>query len=196
MKYLQNILGSLACCLMSTQLLAAQPDATQLSQLKANYQRSFTQDIPYKPIVWLGERYEADALLELASTGINVEGQRKYLIPSEEIVLVMPRIDLLSKNIRALAKTTKHLYLFVMSDDKFTEPYGDRSWETLMKSGLAKKLPSNVKLFKLENDSVTPTGDRNNFEYPTEFMQSAVFKKQVKPKFEQVTTVYSNIPRQ
>ena len=106
----------------------------------------------------------------------------------------MPRIDLLQKYLPQLAATTQHLYLFIMDGDKAPEPYGDRSWAKFIATGLDRKLPKNVRVFRLRNESVTPQDGKNGFQYPTKIIDSAVFKHQIQPIFTSITTVWNNYP--
>ena len=92
----------------------------------------------------------------------------------------MPRIDLLKKHLSSLSKKTDTIYLFIMEKDKLEGEYGDRSYETFMAKKLNKKLPKNVKVYKLTNASVAETGDKNNYEIG-DIKRSRVFKEQIVP---------------
>lgn len=148
----------------------------------------------YVPTVLFADRYRADALLELAAQGVILpnHSEKSQLRPAEEIILAMPRIDILQKHIANLSKKTKHLYLFIMENDKQVGVYGDRSYQTLIKKGVDKKLPKNVKLFKLKDESVTEQAGKNHFEYPSNIFRSAVFTNQIWPTFNKITTVSKN----
>ena len=92
----------------------------------------------------------------------------------------MPRIDLLEKHLSSLSKKTDTFYLFIMEKDKLKGEYGDRSYETFIAKKLNKKLPKNVKVYKLTNVSVTETGDKNNYETGNIY-KSRVYKEQIFP---------------
>lgn len=182
-------------CLASS-VWATNISSEQAEQYKQNFKYGFILGKRNVPAVLLTDRYEADALLEAASNGVLLPNHSKKseLRSAHEILLVMPRIDLLQKHLAKLSTKTKHLYLFIMEDDKLAEPYGDRSYQTFIKKGLDKKLPRNVKLFSLKNESVTSQTGKNRFEYPTPFSQSAVFNHQILPIFYSITTVKDNYP--
>lgn len=145
-------------------------------------------------IVRGGDRVEADALLEVATTGyfgfsnFNSKGEKLDIIPGKEAVIIMPRIDYLEKYIDNLAKKHEDVYVFIMEKDKLNSDYGDRSYETYKKRGIENKIPKNVKVFRLKNESVTPVGDKNSFEFSNIF-ESKVFKNQIKPIYNSVSKV-------
>lgn len=176
----------------------AQAAPIDANALKQQYKYHFITDRPYEPIVWMGDRYEADAMLELAEEGYTLPNTQTklYLRPSQEMLLIMPRIDLLQKHIHRLASTTQHLNIFLMDGDVNAEPYGDRSYESYVKSGMSKDLPANVRVFELKNMSVTSQSGKNGFEFPSNIRESEVWHKQIKPLFERVNTVKQNYPSQ
>lgn len=140
-----------------------------------------------KGVVGIADRLEADAILELSDEVYNMYSDyktfsKKHLIESEELLLIMPRIDILEKHIESLSKTTGKLYLFLMEGDKLDTEYGDRSYETFVAKGLQAKMPANVKVFKLTNASVTSTGTKNNFEF-SDIRTSRVFIEQINPMY-------------
>lgn len=182
-------------CLASS-VWATNISSEQAAQYKQNFKYNFITEKRRIPTVLWGDRYEADALLELATNGVVLPNrvEKSQLRPAQEILLVMPRIDVLQKHLAKLSTKTKHLYLFIMEDDKLAEPYGDRSYQTFIKKGLDKKLPSNVKLFRLKNESVTGQAGKNRFEYPSDMFKSAVFNNQIHPIFSSITTVTNNRP--
>ncbi|MFQ1022720.1 hypothetical protein ACIWO4_05360 [Avibacterium paragallinarum] len=169
----------------------------EVNHLKNQYKYDFVTGKPYVPIVFLGERYESDALLELAKNGYRINNKLHKLTKSAEIILMMPRIDLLGKYMGALAKTTNNLYVFIMDNDKQAEPYGDRSYQQYLKQGLDKRLPKNVIVFRLQDESVTPFPGKNNFEFSrnASILDSAVFNNQVKQIFQSITKVKNNYPQ-
>lgn len=162
---------------------------SNLDYLKEFYKYRFIVDVPKNVpnIVSMGDRLEADALLELASEKYLVytdyQNYTTNFLSSDEVLLIMPRIDLLEKYMEALSKTTKNMYIFIMDEDKLDDStYGDRSYETYLAKGLDKKLPANTKVFRLKNDSVTSSGVKNNFEL-SDIKTSKVFKKQIEPTY-------------
>lgn len=169
----------------------------EVNNLKNEYKYDFITGKPYVPIVFLGERYESDALLELAQNGYRMNNKLNKLTKSAEIILMMPRIDLLEKHMAALSKTTDHLYIFIMDNDKQSEPYGDRSYQQYVKRNLSKKLPSNAIVFHLNDESVTPFAGKNNFEFNrnADILKSAVFNNQVRPIFQSITKIQNNYPQ-
>ncbi|AWX16030.1 hypothetical protein CEP48_07540 [Mergibacter septicus] len=170
--------------------------AIDVNFIKSKSKYETATENPWVPIVYMFDRYEADATLEFAAQGFVLPdtGKLVQMKKSAEILLIMPRIDELQKYLPQLAATTQHLYLFIMDDDKAPEPYGDRSWAKFKASGLENKLPKNVKVFRLKNESVTPQDGKNGFEYPTDILHSAVFKHQINPIFTSLTTVWNNYP--
>ena len=151
---------------------------------KEQYKNTFINDIP-KTDVLIGsaDRIEADALLELASEKILVYQDyntsiEKTLPKSKLLIMIMPRIDLLGLHIQNLAKTSEKILVFIMENDKLDGIYGDRSYETYIKKGIDKKIPKNVKVYKLYNESVTNVGYRNNYEFSNIF-ESKVYKSQI-----------------
>lgn len=156
-----------------------------ISRMKENYKYDFISFRAPKntKIIRFGDRVEADALLELATEGyIYYEDYFnktiKTLTPCSEIILFMPRIDLLEKHWNNLAKKTEKMFVFIMKGDKLEGNYGDRSYETYLAKGLDKKLPKNIKVFFLEDESVTSKGLRNNFEI-TNILDSQVYRNQI-----------------
>lgn len=160
---------------------------SNLEYLKEFYKYRFIEGKPKNApnIVSMGDRLEADALLELATEKYLVytdyQNYTTNFLSSDEVLLIMPRIDLLEKYMDALSKTTKNMYIFIMDEDKLDDNvYGDRSYETYLAKGLDKKLPANTKVFRLKNESVTSSGVKNNFEL-SDIKTSKVFKRQIEP---------------
>ena len=167
--------------------------SSNIEGLKQDYKYNHiksAEEIPAgmkKGIIGISDRLEADALLELADETYYMYSDyktpvRKKLIKSEEILLIMPRIDLLEAHIKSLALTTDTVFLFIMEGDQLENEYGDRSYETFIEKGLEEKMPNNVKVFKLTNASVTETGDKNNFEF-SNIQNSRVFREQIIPMY-------------
>ena len=160
-----------------------------LTIMKEKYKQTFMEaPEPSKntPLVGVGDRLEADALLELADEKYTIykdyaNKERVSLRKSDTLVLIMPRVDVFKKHINSLAKTTKKMCVFFMEEDKLEGEYGDRSYETYEKSKIT--LPKNVKVFKLKNESVTERGKVNNFEF-SNIQRSLVFKNQIRPILE------------
>lgn len=156
--------------------------------MKREYYRAqfMLQPIPEgQPVVAIADRMEADILLELSKENYHFytdykNANSKTLRKSDEILLIMPQILFLEKYIDALSKTTEHLFVFIMEGDKLEGEYGDRSYETYLKSNLSEKLPKNVKIFKLKNESVTEFGLHNNYEF-SDIQKSLVFRNQIQP---------------
>lgn len=159
-----------------------------LTAMKERYKQEFMEaPVPAEniPMVGVGDRLEADALLELADEKYIIykdyaNKEEIKLRKSDTIILIMPRVDIFEKHIKSLAKTTKKVYAFFMEEDKLEGVYGDRSYETYTKSSIKKSLPKNVKVFKLKNESVTGSGRKNNFEFGN-IKNSLVFKNQIMP---------------
>lgn len=140
-------------------------------------------------IARLADRIEADALLEVASIGYILENDKKLnLLEGGEAVIIMPRIDYLEKYINDLAKKHDDVYVFIMDEDKLDGDYGDRSYETFIKKNLNEKMPKNVKVFRLKNESVTQVGEKNNFEF-SNIMESKVFNNQIKLKYNKISKI-------
>jgi len=156
--------------------------------LKDSYRYNFIVEVPKETsdLVGISERFEADTLLELADEKYRVYSkdfssyEEKTLSKSKALILIMPRIDLLEKHLSSLSKKTDTIYLFIMEKDKLKGEYGDRSYETFIAKKLNKKLPKNVKVYKLTNVSVTETGDKNNYETGNIY-KSRVYKEQIFP---------------
>ena len=156
--------------------------------LKDSYRYNFIVEVPKETsdLVSISERFEADTLLELADEKYRVYSkdfssyEEKTLSKSKALILIMPRIDLLEKHLSSLSKKTDTIYLFIMEKDKLKGEYGDRSYETFIAKKLNKKLPKNVKVYKLTNVSVTETGDKNNYETGNIY-KSRVYKEQIFP---------------
>lgn len=156
--------------------------------LKDSYKYNFIVEVPKETsdLVGISERFEADTLLELADEKYRVYSkdfssyEEKTLSKSKALILIMPRIDLLEKHLSSLSKKTDTIYLFIMEKDKLKGEYGDRSYETFIAKKLNKKLPKNVKVYKLTNVSVTETGDKNNYETGNIY-KSRVYKEQIFP---------------
>ena len=156
--------------------------------LKDSYRYNFIVEVPKETsdLVGISERFEADTLLELADEKYRVYSkdfssyEEKTLSKSKALILIMPRIDLLKKHLSSLSKKTDTIYLFIMEKDKLKGEYGDRSYETFIAKKLNKKLPKNVKVYKLTNVSVTETGDKNNYETGNIY-KSRVYKEQIFP---------------
>ncbi|MSN95931.1 hypothetical protein F1B92_01765 [Campylobacter sp. FMV-PI01] len=172
--------------------------SSNIDFLKETFRAGFMMETNLPtPLIGEADRIEADILLELSQTGYKIykdfkNYENKPLINSDEILLIMPRIDLLEKHLNSLAKTTKTLYLFIMEDDKLDGEYGDRSYETFQKKGLEKSLPKNVKLFKLKNESVTSFGTKNNYEI-SNIKNSLVYINQIQPMYRKNSKIYQNI---
>ena len=156
--------------------------------LKDSYRYAFIVEVPKETsdLVGISDRFEADTLLELADEKYRVYSkdfssyEEKTLSKSKALIVIMPRIDLLEKHLSSLSKKTDTIYLFIMEKDKLKGEYGDRSYETFIAKKLNKKLPKNVKVYKLTNASVTATGDKNNFEIGNIY-ESRVYKEQIFP---------------
>ncbi|PID67169.1 MAG: hypothetical protein CR959_01570 [Fusobacteriales bacterium] len=160
--------------------------SSNITKMKEQYKYDFINFlIPQNEIVIrTGDRIEADALLELANEDYEFyqdfyNKKIKKLEKCQLTLLIMPKIDILEKNWEALADTTDVMLVFLMEKDKLNGDYGDRSFETYLAKGLDKKIPSNTKVYKLEDDSVGNTGVRNNFEM-TNVLNSRVFRRQIK----------------
>lgn len=171
---------------------------SNLAKMKEQYRSNWIQVQKVEkgfPMVGIGDRLEADVLLELAGEGYEeytdyIHKTKKNLIHSDEILLIMPRIDLLERYLPALASTTGQVLVFLMEDDKLEGEYGDRSYQTYIEKGLESHLPKNVKVFPLKNESVTQTGIQNNFEFSA-IQNSLVYKNQILPLYQK----YSKIKR-
>lgn len=171
---------------LNVSLMAA--TKSNIDILKDSYRYDFIVRVPKETsdLVGISERFEADTLLELADEKYRVYSkdfssyEEKTLSKSKALILIMPRIDLLEKHLSSLSKKTDTIYLFIMENDKLEGEYGDRSYETFMAKKLNKKLPKNVKVYKLTNASVTATGDKNNFEIGNIY-ESRVYKEQIFP---------------
>lgn len=156
--------------------------------LKDSYRYDFIVEVPKETsdLVGISDRFEADTLLELADEKYRVYSkdfssyEEKTLSKSKALIVIMPRIDLLEKHLSSLSKKTDTIYLFIMEKDKLKGEYGDRSYETFIAKKLNKKLPKNVKVYKLTNASVAETGDKNNYEIG-DIKRSRVFKEQIVP---------------
>lgn len=185
MKKYFKYLFILSILLTSTNLFAS----SNISKMKEQYKYDF---ITYRLskdaiLVRIGDRLEADALLELT------EGYEFYddfynkkirhLEHSDLTILIMPRIDILEKYWLALSKTTDKMLVFLMKNDKLDGVYGDRSYETYLAKNLEKKIPKNTKVYALEDDSVTNGGIRNNFEI-SDILKSKTYNKQIKNIYE------------
>ena len=171
---------------LNVSLMAA--TKSNIDILKDSYRYDFIVGVPKETsdLVGISERFEADTLLELADEKYRVYSkdfssyEEKTLSKSKALILIMPRIDLLKKHLSSLSKKTDTIYLFIMENDKLEGEYGDRSYETFMAKKLNKKLPENVKVYKLTNASVAETGDKNNYEIG-DIKRSRVFKEQIVP---------------
>ena len=171
---------------LNVSLMAA--TKSNIDILKDSYRYDFIVGVPKETsdLVGISDRFEADTLLELADEKYRVYSkdfssyEEKTLSKSKALILIMPRIDLLEKHLLSLSKKTDTIYLFIMENDKLEGEYGDRSYETFMAKKLNKKLPKNVKVYKLTNASVTTTGDKNNFEIGNLY-ESRVYKEQIGP---------------
>lgn len=171
---------------LNVSLMAA--TKSNIDILKDSYRYDFIVGVPKETsdLVGISERFEADTLLELADEKYRVYSkdfssyEEKTLSKSKALILIMPRIDLLEKHLSSLSKKTDTIYLFIMENDKLEGEYGDRSYETFMAKKLNKKLPENVKVYKLTNASVAETGDKNNYEIG-DIKRSRVFKEQITP---------------
>ena len=171
---------------LNVSLMAA--TKSNIDILKDSYRYDFIVRVPKETsdLVGISERFEADTLLELADEKYRVYSkdfssyEEKTLSKSKALILIMPRIDLLEKHLSSLSKKTDTIYLFIMENDKLEGEYGDRSYETFMAKKLNKKLPKNVKVYKLTNASVIATGDKNNFEIGNIY-ESRVYKEQIFP---------------
>lgn len=171
-----------------------------LFMLKERYKHDNISTIPAAiignngPVALYGDRLEADAILELLKGYRQYNTYRTYVdlnLPKvDEVVLIMPRIDLLEQNITKLSELSKNVLVFIMDGDRLVdnEIYGDRSYESYLLSGLFRKLPSNVKVFRLSNDSVTSTGSVNNFEI-SNILTSRVFLDQILSIYEKESTL-------
>lgn len=171
--------------------------ADNLSLMKEKYKLVFMEQAVSEKssVIGIADRLEADALLELADEKYifysdYVNSKELELRKSNEILLIMPRVDIFKKHINSLAKTTENIFVFFMEGDKLGGTYGDRSYETYLKSDLEKKLPKNVKVFKLKNESVTDKGKLNNFEF-SDIQNSLVFKNQIMPIYKKVSKIIS-----
>ena len=171
---------------LNVSLMAA--TKSNIDILKDSYRYNFIVEVPKETsdLVGISERFEADTLLELADEKYRVYSkdfssyEEKTLSKSKALILIMPRIDLLKKHLSSLSKKTDTIYLFIMEKDKLKGEYGDRSYETFIAKKLNKKLPKNVKVYKLTNVSVTETGDKNNYETGNIY-KSRVYKEQIFP---------------
>lgn len=175
-------------------------DNDSLFMLKERYKHDNISTIPAAiignngPVALYGDRLEADAILELLKGYRQYNTYRTYVdlnLPKvDEVVLIMPRIDLLEQNITKLSELSKNVLVFIMDGDRLVdnEIYGDRSYESYLLSGLFRKLPSNVKVFRLSNDSVTSTGSVNNFEI-SNILTSRVFLDQILSIYEKESTL-------
>lgn len=160
-----------------------------LTAMKEKYKQTFMEapkPVDNTHLVGIGDRLEADALLELADEKYTIykdyaNKEEISLAKSNTLVLIMPRVDIFKKHINSLSKTTKKVCVFFMEEDKLEGEYGDRSYETYKKSKIT--LPKNVKVFKLKNESVTERGKVNNFEF-SNIQRSLVFKNQIRPILE------------
>lgn len=154
---------------------------------KEKYKNKFITEVPNtNKLIGSADRIEADALLELSSEKILVyedysTSTIKELPRSKLLILIMPRIDLLELHISKLSKTTDKMLVFIMENDKLDGVYGDRSYETYITIGLNKRIPKNVKVYKLNNESVTNVGYRNNYEF-SNIYESKVYKNQIEKK--------------
>lgn len=171
---------------LNVSLMAA--TKSNIDILKDSYRYDFIVGVPKETsdLVGISERFEADTLLELADEKYRVYSkdfssyEEKTLSKSKALIVIMPRIDLLEKHLSSLSKKTDTIYLFIMEKDKLKGEYGDRSYETFIAKKLNKKLPKNVKVYKLTNASVAETGDKNNYEIG-DIKRSKVFKEQIVP---------------
>ena len=171
---------------LNVSLMAA--TKSNIDILKDSYRYDFILGVPKETsdLVGISERFEADTLLELADEKYRVYSkdfssyEEKTLSKSKALIVIMPRIDLLEKHLSSLSKKTDTIYLFIMEKDKLKGEYGDRSYETFIAKKLNKKLPKNVKVYKLTNVSVTETGDKNNYETGNIY-KSRVYKEQIFP---------------
>ena len=171
---------------LNVSLMAA--TKSNIDILKDSYRYAFIVEVPKETsdLVGVSDRFEADTLLELADEKYRVYSkdfssyEEKTLSKSKALILIMPRIDLLEKHLLSLSKKTDTIYLFIMENDKLEGEYGDRSYETFMAKKLNKKMPENVKVYKLTNASVAETGDKNNYEIG-DIKRSRVFKEQIVP---------------
>lgn len=167
-----------------------------LAVMKENYKLNFIEQ-PISngntPVIGIADRLEADALLELADETYTlysdyINYKEVKLRKSNEILLIMPRVDIFKKHINSLAKTTENVFVFFMEEDKLEGIYGDRSYETYIKSDIEAKLPKNVKVLKLKNESVTNNGKINNFEF-SNIQNSLVFRNQIMPKYKKLSKI-------
>ena len=171
---------------LNVSLMAA--TKSNIDILKDSYRYDFILGVPKETsdLVGISERFEADTLLELADEKYRVYSkdfssyEEKTLSKSKALIVIMPRIDLLEKHLSSLSKKTDTIYLFIMEKDKLKGEYGDRSYETFIAKKLNKKLPKNVKVYKLTNVSVTETGDKNNYETGNIY-KSRAYKEQIFP---------------
>lgn len=171
---------------LNVSLMAA--TKSNIDILKDSYRYAFIVEVPKETsdLVGISDRFEADTLLELADEKYRVYSkdfssyEEKTLSKSKALILIMPRIDLLEKHLSSLSKKTDTIYLFIMENDKLEGEYGDRSYETFMAKKLNKKLPKNVKVYKLTNASVAETGGKNNYEIG-DIKRSRVYKEQIVP---------------
>ena len=179
---------------LNVSLMAA--TKSNIDILKDSYRYAFIVEVPKETsdLVGVSDRFEADTLLELADEKYRVYSkdfssyEEKTLSKSKALILIMPRIDLLEKHLLSLSKKTDTIYLFIMENDKLEGEYGDRSYETFMAKKLNKKMPENVKVYKLTNASVAETGDKNNYEIG-DIKRSRVFKEQIVPILMQEETI-------
>ena len=167
-----------------------------LSVMKEKYKQAFMEapnPAENIPLTGIADRIEADALLELADEKYTVytdyaNKREAVLRKSDEILLIMPRVDIFKKHIKSLAETTENIFVFFMEEDKLPGEYGNRSYETYKKENLEKILPKNVKVFKLKNESVTNKGKVNNFEFGN-IQNSLVFRNQIRPIYMKKTKI-------
>lgn len=167
----------------------------ELKKQKLKYDLISVRERPPKLLlITISDRLEADAILELATEGYRYyknykESEILELTPRDEIILIMPRIDLLEKHLEDLSKKSNNIYVFIMENDKLDgSEYGDRSYETYIKKGLDKKIPNNVTVFRLKDDSVIPYGNKNLFNF-SDIKESSVFKNQILKMYNSVSKI-------
>lgn len=199
---------ALSLLLMSLASHAKVP--SNLDVVKEVYRQNNVLAMPEKEMpgsvgVIFADRIEADVILEMAVDGSYKYYGRNYkdyqvrnMVNAEESILMLPRIDVLEKGINHLAAKSKIVYVFIMEGDKLedNEVYGDRSYETYLASGLKDRLPANVKVYRLVNDSVTTTGNKNNYEF-SDIVNSKVFINQILPIYNEISKirVFNNFQR-
>lgn len=192
----------IALALMLMSVIGYANSHSNLEVIKEVYRQNNILAMPEKPApgfmgVLFADRIEADVLLEMAIDGNYKYYGRNYkdyqmrnMVDVEESILMLPRIDILEKGINHIAAKSKIVYVFIMEGDKLldNEVYGDRSYETYLASGLKDRLPANVKVYRLLNDSVTTTGNKNNYEF-SDIVNSKVFINQILPIYNEISKI-------